>query len=206
MVIHEKHANVLQYKESKHFLIFKKHGPIFDIFDLISIFFVVHNQYYWRVDITVKSILQTWFDLQVMKWKPRHNITHHFSVALQFEMHLSWVRISKRLQSCVLLGPTPSIRPSNTFSQTISFCISDKILLCYTLLQHCMYHVTMLQKLSKCEVKAWLCWKLIITQILREIKFWWIQVVKECHFWTVRIHQKLISRKIRDAVEWLDFN
>ena len=46
MVIHEKHANVLQYKESKHFLIFKKHGPIFDIFDLISIFFVVHNQYY----------------------------------------------------------------------------------------------------------------------------------------------------------------
>ena len=96
-----------------------------------------------------------------MKWKPRHNITHHFSVALQFEMHLSWVRISKRLQSCVLLGPS-SIRPSNTFSQTISFCISDKIHLCYTLLQHCMYHVTKLQKLSKCEVKAWLCRNLII--------------------------------------------
>ena len=171
MVIHEKHANVLQYKESKHFLIFKKHGPIFDIFDLISIFFVVHNQYYWRVDITVKSILQTWFDLQVMKWKPRHNITHHFSVALQFEMHLSWVRISKRLQSCVLLGPS-SIRPSNTFSQTISFCISDKIHLCYTLLQHCMYHVTKLQKLSKCEVKAWLCCYFIILPPLQSDYMW----------------------------------
>ena len=29
------------------------------------------------------------------------------------------------------------------------------------------YHFTMLQKLSKCEVKAWLCWNVIILPTLR---------------------------------------
>ena len=42
-------------------------------------------------------------------------------------------------------------------------------------------HATMLQKLSKCEVKAWLCLltfdHFTATQILREIKFWWIQIL-----------------------------
>ena len=42
---------------------------------------------------------------------------------------------------------------------------------------------TMLQKFSKCEVKDWLCWNLIIlpsaTLILREIEFWWIQTVQK---------------------------
>ena len=39
---------------------------------------------------------------------------------------------------------------------------------------------TMLQKFSKCEVKAWLCWNLIILPPLRfwrEITFWRIQTV-----------------------------
>ena len=45
---------------------------------------------------------------------------------------------------------------------------------------------TMLQKLSKCEIKARLFFKfcnLTVTQILREIKFWRIQTVQKCHFW-----------------------
>ena len=43
----------------------------------------------------------------------------------------------------------------------------------------------MLQKLSKCEVKAWFYWDLIILpplQFLCGIKFWWIQTVQTCHF------------------------
>ena len=43
----------------------------------------------------------------------------------------------------------------------------------------------MLQKLSKSEVKAWLCWNLIfftVTPILHEIKFLRIQMVKKRFF------------------------
>ena len=50
-------------------------------------------------------------------------------------------------------------------------------------------YCTMLQKLSKCEVKAWLCWNLIILpplRILRVIKFWCIQMVQKCYFWQFR--------------------
>ena len=45
--------------------------------------------------------------------------------------------------------------------------------------------LTMLQKLSKCEVKAWLLKfdDFTTTLILREIKFWWILTVQKCHFW-----------------------
>ena len=44
---------------------------------------------------------------------------------------------------------------------------------------------TMLQKLSKCEVKAWLCWiwSFTVASILREITFWRIQTVQKCHSW-----------------------
>ena len=44
----------------------------------------------------------------------------------------------------------------------------------------CKIIATMLQKLSKCEVKAWLCLNLII---LPPLWFWWIQTVQKCHFW-----------------------
>ena len=43
---------------------------------------------------------------------------------------------------------------------------------------------TMLQKLSKCEVKTLLKFDhFTATQILCEIKFWQIQTVQKCHFW-----------------------
>ena len=50
---------------------------------------------------------------------------------------------------------------------------------------HSKYNITMLQKLSKCGVKAWLFLKynFTTTQNLREIKFWRIQTVQTCHFW-----------------------
>ena len=47
------------------------------------------------------------------------------------------------------------------------------------------YRVTLLQKLSKCEFKAWLCWNSIILLPLRfyvTSKFWWIQMVQKCQF------------------------
>ena len=42
---------------------------------------------------------------------------------------------------------------------------------------------TMLQKLSKCEVKTWLWCNLIntVTQILHEMAFWWIHTVQKCY-------------------------
>ena len=42
----------------------------------------------------------------------------------------------------------------------------------------------MLQKLPKCEVEAF--YNLPATQILHEIKFWWIQTVKNVIFGTLR--------------------
>ena len=47
------------------------------------------------------------------------------------------------------------------------------------------YNCTMLQKLSKCKVKAWLLKfdHFTATQILRENQFWQIQMVEKCHFW-----------------------
>ena len=49
-------------------------------------------------------------------------------------------------------------------------------------------YFTMLQKLSKCEVKAWLLKfeNLTVTQILREIKFRQIQTVQKCNFGNFR--------------------
>ena len=43
---------------------------------------------------------------------------------------------------------------------------------------------TMLQKLSKCEVKAWICWYLIILPPLQFTwnQFWRIQTVQKCCF------------------------
>ena len=105
---------------------------------------------------------------------------------------------------------------------------------------------TMLQKLSKCEVKAWLGWNLLILQPLRfyvksnlansnspkmliltiwDSEFWFlvnlstlqvpnllkfkVQSVKSCQKWhlcMVWLYQNLISRKIRVAVKWSNFN
>ena len=64
----------------------------------------------------------------------------------------------------------------------LSSC-SPSISSLYTFCQY--YRYTMLQKLSKCEVKAWLCWNLIILLSFRfyvksnfgEFKMW------KCHFW-----------------------
>ena len=43
---------------------------------------------------------------------------------------------------------------------------------------------TMLQKLSKCEVKTAQC-GFAATHILREIKFLGIQMAQKCHFWQI---------------------
>ena len=47
------------------------------------------------------------------------------------------------------------------------------------------FNYTMLQKLAKCEVKAWHLkfGHFTSTHILREIQFWRIQTVKKRHFW-----------------------
>ena len=53
-----------------------------------------------------------------------------------------------------------------------------------------VWYCTMLQKLSKCEVKAWL-WRnsIILPSLQFYLKFWRIQTVQKCHFWTIWIHQ-----------------
>ena len=120
-----------------------------------------------------------------------------------------------------------------------------KVSFCWNISLHSQ--CTMLQKLSKCEVKAWLCWNLMILPPLwfyvkshngkfkrsknvidsnfrnaellilvnlglescsnvlnRKIRNLWS--CQKQHFWTVWIHQNLISRKIGVAVKLSNFN
>ena len=53
---------------------------------------------------------------------------------------------------------------------------------------------TMLQKLSKCEVKAWLCWNLIILLLLR--------FYMKSHFGKFKRTKNVIFGKFRDSELW----